>query len=267
MKSPPTARSRTAPASPPLILISPDYEPSGVEFSDPSLSLSLRYPQAVAACGGVPLVMPTTGDAALVGELVRHADGILLTGGDDLDPELYGSRLPADVKAKARQTPDGGARDRFELLVVAEVLRQRKPLLAICRGHQLLNVALGGSLFVDLPTQRPAGLQHARMDCKTDPVHDLRLARGSLLARLAGGPTMGVNSTHHQAVRRVAASLRAVAKSPDGIVEAVEDKHPGALAPFLLGVQFHPERMMDRHPPHRAIFAAFIAACAGAKQR
>ncbi len=248
---------------PPLILISPDYEPSGVEFGDPSLSLSQRYPQAVAACGGVPLVMPTTGDAALVAEFVRRADGILLTGGDDLDPEIYGSRIPAELKAKARQTPDGGARDRFELMVLDEVLRQRKPLLAICRGHQLLNAALGGTLFVDLPTERPDGLKHSRMDCKTDPVHEIRLVSDGLLARLAGGRTMGVNSTHHQAVHRVARTLRAVAKSPDGIVEAVEEKHPGELLPFLLGVQFHPERMMDRHPPHHAIFEAFVAACRG----
>lgn len=261
MKSHRTSRSRREPALPPLILVSPDFESSGVEFSDPSLSLSLRYPQAVAACGGVPLVMPTTGNAATVAEFVRRADGILLTGGDDLDPEIYGARLPAELKAKARVTPDGGARDRFELMVVDEVLRQRKPLLAICRGHQLLNVALGGSLFVDLPSQRPDGLKHGRMDLKTESVHDIRLVRDGLLARLVGGRTMGVNSTHHQAVNRVARPLRAVAKSPDGIVEAVEERHPGELAPFLLGVQFHPERMMDRYPPHRAIFDAFIAAC------
>lgn len=263
MKSQTKTRSKSTPAPPPVILISPDFEPSGVEFGDPSLSLSLRYPQAVAACGGLPLVMPTTADAALVAEFVRRADGVLLTGGDDLDPQLYGSRLPEELKAKARQTPDGGARDRFELMVVEAVLRQRKPLLAICRGHQLLNVALGGTLLVDLPTQRPSGLKHARMDCKTDPVHEIRLGRDSLLARLAGGRTMGVNSTHHQAVDRVARTLRAVAKSPDGIVEAVEERCPGELAPFMLGVQFHPERMMDRHPPHRAIFEAFIAACKG----
>jgi putative glutamine amidotransferase len=246
-----------------VILISPDFEPSGVEFGDPSLSLSQRYPQAVAACGGVPLVMPTTGDAALVAEFVRRADGVLLTGGDDMDPEIYGSQLPDEIKTKARQTLDGGARDRFELMVVAEVLRQRKPLLAICRGHQLLNVALGGTLFVDLPTERPTELKHARMDCKTDPVHEIRLVRDCLLARLAGARTMGVNSTHHQAVNRVALTLRAVGKSPDGIVEAIEERLPGQLAPFLLGVQFHPERMMDRYPPHRAIFEAFITACKG----
>lgn len=255
------SRSGRRPPEPPLILVSPDFALKGVEFGDPSLSLSLRYPQAVAACGGLPLVMPTTGDAAAVAEFVRRADGVLLTGGDDLDPELYGSRLPAGIKAKARQTPDGGARDRFELMVVNEVLRQRKPMLAICRGHQLLNVALGGTLFVDLPSQRPSEVNHGRMDCKTDPVHEVRLTRGSLLAKLAGGPVMGVNSTHHQAIDRVARVLRAVGKCPDGLVEAVEEKQPGTLAPFLLGVQFHPERMMDRYPPHRAIFEAFIAAC------
>lgn len=245
----------------PLILVSADFEPKGVEFGDPSLSLSLRYPKALAACGGVPLVMPVTDDVAMVAEYVRRADGVLLTGGDDLDPEIYGAGLPAGIKAKARQTPDGGARDRFELIVVDEVLRQRKPLLAICRGHQLLNVALGGTLFVDLPSQKPSETRHSRMDCKTDPVHDVRLAADSLLARLAGARTMGVNSTHHQAINRVAKKLRAVAKGPDGVVEAVEEKQPGELAPFLLGVQFHPERLMDRYPQHRAIFEAFIAAC------
>lgn len=244
----------------PLILITPDFEPKGVEFGDASLSLSRRYADAVREAGGLPVVLPPTADSRVLAEIVTRAQGVLLTGGDDVAPEIYAPELPDRVRKLARVTPDGGLRDVSELLLLNEVFRQRKPLLCICRGHQVLNVALGGTLVVDLPTQRPGDVNHRQMDRKCDVVHSVRLTPGSLLAKMARQQTLGVNSTHHQAVDRVAPGLRAVAVSPDGVVEALEPDSGEFGLPFLLSVQWHPERLRDRHPAHRAIFAAFVAA-------
>jgi putative glutamine amidotransferase len=245
----------------PLVLISPDFEAEGAEFGDASLSLSLRYPAAVTACGGIPLVMPHAESPDVVADYVRRSDGVLLTGGDDLHPELYAPRLPVALKARAIPCSDGGRRDLFELLLLDEVFRQRKPLLAVCRGHQLLNVALGGTLFVDLPTQRPSPIDHRQLARKSEIVHSVRLTRGSLLAKIAGSQTLEVNSTHHQAVDRVAGGLQVTARSADGIVEGLEPKRGSLGLPFLLSVQFHPERLIERHAAHRAIIATFIQAC------
>jgi putative glutamine amidotransferase len=245
----------------PLILISPDYEAKGVEFGDASLSLSRKYAAAVVAAGGLPLVLAHSESREVIAEYVRRADGVLLTGGDDVNPELYAPGLRAAVKRLARTTPDGGLRDLSELLVIDEVFRQRKPLLGVCRGHQLLNVALGGALIVDLPTQKRSLVDHRRMDRKSEVVHSVRLTPGSALAKMTAHQSLGVNSTHHQAVGRVAPALRAVAVSEDGVVEGMEQKPGSQGLPFLLSVQWHPERLQDRYPEHRAIFAAFLAAC------
>jgi putative glutamine amidotransferase len=126
----------------------------------------------------------------------------------------------------------------------------------------LLNVALGGTLVADIPSQRPQALDHRRLSRRCEIVHDVRLTPDSLLAKIAGGSKLGVNSTHHQGVARVAPPLQAVAVSSDGMIEALELKP--ALAhwlPFLLSVQFHPERLADRYAEHRAIFGAFAQAC------
>jgi putative glutamine amidotransferase len=247
---------------PPLILISPSIEKAGVEFDDQSISLSEAYPRAVAAAGGIPLTTPVGTSRELVAECVRRCDGILLTGGDDIEPNLYGNGLPAKLRRTVSTTPDGGERDLRELILIDEVFRQRKPLLAICRGHQLLNVALGGTLIVDIPTQVPRALRHGRMDRRSEVVHEVRLTRESLLFKITRRRKLGVNSTHHQAVGRVAEPLQVTAVSGDGVVEGMELKPAAArLLPFLLAIQFHPERLADRYPEHRAVFRAFTRAC------
>jgi putative glutamine amidotransferase len=248
---------------PPLILISPSIEKAGVEFSDQSISLSENYPRAVADAGGVPLTLPVGRSRELMAECVRRCDGILLTGGDDIEPDLYGDGLSKKLRQTVNTTPDGGERDFRELILIDEIFRQRKPLLAICRGHQLLNVALGGTLIVDIPSQVPGALRHARMDRRNEIVHDVRLTPQSLLSRITHKQTLGVNSTHHQAVSRVADPLQVIATSADGVVEGMELK-PGAtrLLPFLLSIQFHPERLANRFREHRAIFHAFTQVCA-----
>lgn len=245
----------------PLILITPSTDQKGVEFADHSISLSDAYPRAIQRAGGLPWVMGATPMPAVVEESVRRADGVLLTGGDDVLPEIFAPNLPERLRKKILGAD--ADRDYAELLVIREVFRQRKPLLAICRGQQILNVALGGDLIVDIPAQRPDALNHQRMDRKTEPVHAIALERGSLVRKLFRKGQIRVNSTHHQAVDRIAPPLRATAVSPDGVVEALElDLAERDLLPYLLAVQFHPERLLARFPEFLVIFRSFISASA-----
>jgi putative glutamine amidotransferase len=246
----------------PLILVSPGIERRGTEFHDLSVSLSVKYNFAVLQSGGIPVTAPTTTDRALLAECVRRADGVMLTGGDDINPDLYDKNLPRAIRKTIGASPDGGGRDLRELMLIDETFRQRKPLLAICRGHQLLNIALGGRLIADIRRQIPGALNHQRLDKAGELVHEVTLTAGSLLAKITGGRVLGVNSSHHQAVLKPAEPLMATARSSDGIVEAMELK-PGMARqmPFMLSVQFHPERLAERCTEHRAIFLKFVRAC------
>jgi len=247
----------------PLILVSAGIESKGSEFSDQSLSLSFAYERALLDTGMIPLVMPTAADPEAIAECVRRTDGVLLTGGEDVNPDLYATRIPARLRRTVTMTPDKGARDLRELLLVAEVFRQRKPLLAICRGHQILNVALGGTLVMDISRQIRGALNHRRIDQRALKVHEVSLTRDAILAKITGRRVLGVNSTHHQAVAEPAGVLAVAARSADGVIEALQlNAEAVRLLPFLLSVQFHPERLADRHPEHRAIFAAFAKVCA-----
>jgi putative glutamine amidotransferase len=248
------------PSPKPLILISGSTDDKGAEFVDYSMSLSMNYPLALTAAGGLSWLLPCQPDRDLVAEAVGRSDGVLLTGGDDVDPKLYTKRLPPEVARTVQRAH--ADRDSFELMLIEEVLRQRKPLLCICRGHQILNVALGGTLFADIRLQIPRALSHSRTDKKDQVVHEVTCEPGSLMAAIAGKERLGVNSSHHQAVARLAKGLRATAVSRDGIIEGLE---PGpadrGLLPYLLAVQFHPERLFARHAEHLELFKTFIRAC------
>jgi putative glutamine amidotransferase len=252
----------------PVVLVSPSIEKKGIEFGDLSLSLSFPYADALMAVGAMPLTMPPATSRHMVAECVSRADGILLTGGDDIDPELYAKRLPQKVRRTVEKTPDGGGRDWRELMIIAEVFRQRKPLLAICRGHQLLNVAFGGTLWVDIPSQVKGAIRHVRNDRKSGIAHEVHLTDGSMLAKITGGRTLGVNSTHHQAVARPGSLFTVTGASSDGITECVDLRPEAAdLLPFLVSVQFHPERLAGRFSEHRAVFSAFARACAMSRNK
>ena len=247
---------------PPLILISPSIEKTGEEFGDLSISLSVKYQRALMQAGALPMAMPATISPEFIRESVKRCDGVLLTGGEDVEPKIYGVKLPPRLRRKVKVTADGGARDWRELVLINEVFRQGKPLLAICRGHQVLNVALGGTLLADIASQVPGAANHRRMDKRNEVVHEVRLTDGTILFKITGRTRLGVNSTHHQAVGRVARLLQVIGCSDDGIVESMQLKPEAArLLPFLLSVQFHPERLADRYEEHRAIFSAFTRAC------
>ncbi|MEY2407494.1 MAG: putative glutamine amidotransferase [Verrucomicrobiota bacterium] len=244
----------------PLILISGSTDDKGVEFDDFSLSLSMNYVHAILAAGGLPLLVPCEPDRNMVADAVQQSDGVLLTGGDDVDPKLYGAALPARVLKTVHRAH--AARDAFELMLIEEVLRQRKALLCICRGHQILNVALGGSLIADIALQSPNPLNHNRPDRKDRAVHEVRCKAGSVMRGIAGKNRLRVNSSHHQAVGEIPQVLRATAVSNDGIVESLELAQEAlGLLPYLLAVQFHPERLFRRHAEHLELFRSFIRSC------
>ncbi len=245
----------------PLILITPSTQIQGAEFLDSSISLSDRYPAAVVAAGGIPWVMPCLPKSDLIAEYVRRSDGVMLTGGDDLQTGLYRKKVPP--KLAKTVGPTAPHRDLAELVVVQEALAQRKPILGICRGMQLLNVALGGTLYVDIESQLPNALRHSHLDKKDKLVQKMVIEDGSLVKKIFGKSEIYVNSTHHQALERIAPGLRVTARGPDGVAETIEmDTSASKLLPFFLGVQFHPERLYQAHPEFLRLFQSFTKASA-----
>ena len=244
----------------PLILISPSTQKRGVEFDDNAVSVSNQYSMAIAAAGGLPWIAPAIPARPLVAESVARCDGVLLTGGDDIQTELYAPKLDAELQGTVSEPePD---RDLFELMLVEEVFRQGKPLFAICRGHQLVNIAFGGTLIVDIGLQLPGAINHRQLDRKNEVVHDAELTDGSLLSNIVAHQKLGVNSSHHQAIGELADPFAVTARSEDGVIEAMELKPGVANLPFFLAVQFHPERLYARHREHLKLFQHFVRACA-----
>jgi putative glutamine amidotransferase len=193
------------------------------------VALNTVYVRALTAAGLVPLIVPPMLDPAAVGAALDHVQGLVLTGGEDVEPERYGAtRHP-------RLGETDPARDAVELALIAGARARRLPLLAICRGMQILNVALGGTLYQDLTSERPGPIDHA----DTRARHRLRAEPGTLTHRTLGALDMIVNSRHHQAVRDLAPVLRATAWADDGVIEGAE---PSSSAdPWTLAVQWHPE--------------------------
>ncbi|HTI70995.1 MAG TPA: gamma-glutamyl-gamma-aminobutyrate hydrolase family protein [Candidatus Limnocylindria bacterium] len=250
----------------PLILVTPSTETDGIELSDHSISVATRYLQALIDAGALPLVLPVTDDTTVIADAVTQADGILLTGGDDIDPHLHWPEVPEELLATCECAEP--IRDRCELAVIREVLLQKKPLMAICRGHQLFNVALGGNLYVDLPTQRPGSVKHPQLDRRFERVHEASILPDTQLARVMGLERVEINSTHHQAINRLADPLRVSLVAPDGVTEGTELKPEySALLPWFASVQYHPERLYQRWPEHHRLFQAFVEACAQLRNR
>jgi putative glutamine amidotransferase len=205
------------------------------------------YTRAVDAAGGVPVVLVPDGDG--VDETLAALHGLVLPGGADLDPALYG-----EVEVHPTVYGVNGDRDRFEIALTRAALARDLPVLAICRGVQVLNVALGGTLYQDVPDQHPARAEHRQPGPAAEPHHAVRVEPGSCLALAYGAERVAANSFHHQGIRVVAPGLRAVGWSPDGLIEGLESLDHA----FVVGVQWHPEVMVEAHPEHRRLFAAFV---------
>lgn len=221
----------------------------------PRFSVNRAYVQALEAAGAAPLLIPVLAGEGLLRALYQRLDGLLLPGGIDVDPRQYGQEPHPQLGSI---DPD---LDRVELALARWALADDLPLLAICRGIQVLNVAAGGSLFQDIPSQLPAALDHrTRPNQPRDyHAHTIAIVSGSRLAAAVDPQTMPVNTHHHQAVRDVAPGFVVSAAAPDGVVEGME--HPGKR--YVLGVQFHPEEMQHNDPRAAALFASFVAAARG----
>lgn len=206
------------------------------------VALNTAYVQALSRAGLVPVVVPPLLDPDAACAVLDRVQGLVLSGGEDVEPARYG----AEPHSKLGETDAG--RDAVELALIAGAERRGLPLLAICRGLQILNVALGGTLYQDLASERPGPIDHADRSVR----HALRIEPSTRVHRALGG-TATVNTRHHQAIRDVAPALRATAWAPDGVIEGVERRD--ASAPWTLAVQWHPE-----DDPDAAIFASFAEA-------
>ena len=221
-----------------------------------SWMMNQRYLHAVVAHGGLPVMIPLLArDEPTLRALFDRLDGVLIPGGVDLDPASFGeSRHPLC----GRVDQD---RDEVELALTRWAIAERKPLFGLCRGLQVINVALGGTLYQDISAQRPDSLKHDYFPnagyARDYLAHDVELAPGSRLRDLLGAASQPVNSMHHQAIRDVAPGLVVSATAPDGVVEAVELDRGDQ---FLLGVQWHPESIEFVDPACRHLFAGFIYA-------
>jgi gamma-glutamyl-gamma-aminobutyrate hydrolase PuuD/predicted esterase len=194
-----------------------------------SVSVQTTYAAAFARAGNTPLVLPAETNRAVVARMLASVDVLLLCGGEDVEPSRY----------KAKPSPRLGEvnlrRDAWEFLLLDEAVKRRLPVIGICRGCQLINVYFGGTLWQDLPSERPGEVVHRGKDA----FHDIQIVAGSRLADYLGTDRLKVNSFHHQAVRDLAPGFRAVAFAPDGVVEAIESE----TMP-IVGVQFHPEKLL-----------------------
>ena len=215
----------------PVIGITMDYGDKPRQYM-----LPYDYATSVERAGGMPWPLPYKTDLALIPQIVDLLDGILFSGGDDLDPSLYGEAWHPKAE---RIDPD---RQRFELALIEEVERRRMPALGVCLGCQLMNVHRGGSLMQFLPeVDRQAALEHRKMNDDTRR-HPVRLEPGTRLAEAVGADEISVNTRHKQAISRMGKGLRVIAKAPDGVIEGIEDpSHP-----FFMAVQWHPENLIDR---------------------
>jgi putative glutamine amidotransferase len=241
----------------PVVLVSACYAASGTEFSDPSISLSNQYCRRIARAGGLPIVVPLTETETVAAEYLEIADAVMLTGGEDLHSDLYAADLPVDLAQTVR--PGSLERDDLEISLVRGAFAARKPFLGICRGHQIANVAFGGRLVVDIEQEMPGAEQHRDVELGCGLTHRIEIAQDSLMRRLFGEGENVVNSSHHQAVLRVADELRATAKTTDGIVEAMELSEADR-SPFFLTIQFHPERTQKKNHAYQRVFDEFVEA-------
>ncbi len=207
------------------------------------------YADAVYDNGGIPVYLPCNRDPEVIRQYVTSTDGILIPGGPDADPTLYGEEVSPYCGEFNREN------DLFDIAILKEAIAQGKPLLAICRGVQMLNIAYGGTLYQDLPTEFPGSLTHTGTLYQYDRYHKVTLTYGSKLLDIIGNSEIRTNSSHHQAVRDVAEGFRVSAVAEDGVIEAIE-----SLTDTVIGVQWHPE-MMKGDFIYTRIFNWFIETC------
>ena len=204
-------------------------------------TLSANYTDAIARAGGIPVILPTVADSTLASALIKTVDGVVFSGGPDLDPSYYGETFWNET------VQVDTLRDISDLMLMRAALASRKPVMAICRGEQLMNVVLGGTLVQDIPTQVDTMIQHSG-----GTRHRIGVEKGSVLYQLFGEDSLTVNSSHHQAVKDPAPGVRVTAHADDGIIEAYE------YGKQVIAFQFHPEGLARTDDAWLAPFRYFI---------
>ena len=214
--------------------------------------LAVDYARAIEAVGGIPVMIPQCGDTATALALLEHLDGLLFSGGNDIAPSFYHEAI------RDRSGTFVPQRDEMEIALVREAFRMKKPVLGICRGLQVMNVAFGGTMYQDLKENSAYGRHKNTSAPRWLPVHKVKLQKDTLLWEICQRSTLGVNSLHHQAVHTLPENATVCAVAADGLVESLSF---AGGHPFTLGVQWHPEMMQSRSQVQRKIFMAFLAAC------
>ncbi|HEY4895984.1 MAG TPA: gamma-glutamyl-gamma-aminobutyrate hydrolase family protein [Solirubrobacteraceae bacterium] len=218
------------------------------EPTQTEMTLGLPYMRAIERAGGIPVAVPPL-EGEGIADLLEHVSGVLLTGGPDLDPAFYGCDPHPELG------PLDASVDAFEIAMCRHADGQGLPILGVCRGAQVLNVARGGTLHQHLPDLTGGDVEHRQPEPGDRTTHDVLVAPDSRLAQTTGGGPVAVNTFHHQAVERLGEGLRPVAWAPDGIIEAIE----GEDGPFALGVQWHAETLIGE-AEQLALFALLVDA-------
>ena len=229
----------------PLIGITVDIE------DDRFLSTPAAYMTAVERAGGVPLILPFCENEETIARYVELCDGFLFSGGKDIDPARYGEERSQNCGELAP------IRDDLEFRLLDAVMKTDKPILAICRGMQFINVAFGGTLIQDIPTELDTDISHRQTEPKFDFSHSVNVLEGTPLCDLAGCGRIRANSFHHQSVKRMADGFELMAEADDGIAEAMYFKGER----YIRAYQWHPERLFEIDGNARAIFSDFINEC------
>lgn len=204
--------------------------------------------KGIEQVGGIPVLLPLTDDSDDISQLADTFDGFLFSGGPDIHPEIYGEFISEGCGEISKQ------RDDLELFLIKLLLERNKPIFGICRGVQVINVGMGGTLIQDIPTEYKTAVNHSQEKPYHRAVHSVTLS--DKLAEMLGESDLNVNSMHHQSIKKLAPQLKIGARSPDGIIEA-------AYSPdykFVLGVQWHPEHNLEWHSSNR-LFSSFVNAC------
>lgn len=209
--------------------------------------------EAITRGGGIPLVLPYLTDEGAMNQLAQQIDGLYLTGGNDIDPTYFGEEPHPNLGSV---NPE---RDRFEIAFIKKILQRKKPILGVCRGCQVLNVAMGGTMYQDIYAQMNGELLQHQQNAPFDHAsHFVNVAKGSLLEEIVGTEQIMVNSRHHQANRNVGDDLAVCGTANDGVLEAIE----GTNDFFVLGVQWHPENLISNGDiSSKKIFDYFIKSC------
>ena len=210
------------------------------------------YLEALMTAGAIPITLPLMADPDYASHVAELADGVLLPGSlTDVDPKHYREEISPYFGLK------GPERDASDFFLLEKVFKRKVPVFGICYGHQSLNVFCGGSLYQDISNELKSNITHWQSEPYNHPAHNVKVEEHSIVHRLFGKKEIAVNSIHHQGVKTVAGILRATAYSPDGVIEAYENKNGGQ---FLMGVQWHPERMWRDDPSQLALFQEFVNA-------